>query len=624
MISFTTGTLYNYELASNLLSSEVLSTDDFYLVTSINQESFVDYLIAVGKPFDFWVWFTIICLVFYLGIAFNLVGSHLGKKRPMNGICSILSRFVHITYISIRSFASTDSVDAQENPSLPEKVMVIGFVIFALLIISAYTASVAAFLVSSTSQVDYSSFDAVIRDPNARVCTYPDVATELTNSFPSLNIVRLDGTIFDLLDEINKNDRKCTVTVVPKTHYERAVLQNRAYCKTCGILLDDLILSLDNVIYVSHALGIIADDIIDGINSFVENDEFRRKNQYYLDMLRQVNYEIDNLNKTMTNNSRYLKGGSSKSRDSSLEVTSTSNIVCETDPEEEVHQFNFKQLLFPMSATFFCTTLGLVIYFARKVSSKGWQEYQFRKSHVFGKKSITVKSLEIEEAVLESVIEEMLPHEIMEELDELQVDKDLIIAATDFLPDKTELKKLLLDVKLSVSAKEFRNLMNLNMLDLYNIYRACCNDSKKNVNHIDDKDNPKKKMIEAILRNSKAKSIAFTLDDPDIDTTILLRFERTADDISSEIHSENKIVGNGTGGGYIVNDNDDIGCNNMRSSEVYWQVAGGMSSELRYGDGQTSVPPNEIIANRESENNDIGQHDMRVSKAYWETKLRAK
>ena len=95
-------------------------------------------------------------MMFYLGFAYNTVHKSkndedwLKSKGLRPGV--LCNRAVQVMYVSLRSFASGDVDQRDKSPTKAEKIMISGFVVFTLVIISVYTANLAAFILIDERQ----------------------------------------------------------------------------------------------------------------------------------------------------------------------------------------------------------------------------------------------------------------------------------------------------------------------------------------------------------------------------------------------------------------------------------------------------------------------------------------
>jgi len=134
-------------------ATDAVATDDFYIVSPVTQVPYIETIFSVGMPFSQYAWFGILAMLFLIGISLNIVSKRDNQQEDgcVSNPLKLLSKSLHICFLSLRSFVSGDAVNGSEEPTKAEKIIVIGLVVFSVLIITAYTANAAAFLVMENS-----------------------------------------------------------------------------------------------------------------------------------------------------------------------------------------------------------------------------------------------------------------------------------------------------------------------------------------------------------------------------------------------------------------------------------------------------------------------------------------
>ena len=275
-------------------TNHALAQDDFYLITPIDEQSLWKYIVSVAIPFNGIAWLFIFGLIFFLGFALHFMkADSYSQKYRIKGPCSFCHRITHMIYVSFTSFTAMDVSLSSESTGLPEKIISVGFVVFALLIITSYTASVASALVRSDVILRYSSLEDVARDPLSVVCLYSESVDQMQTVSSGIDVLGINGTVFDILDEISDSKRKCSAAVLPIIHYERAVAMEPDYCDKSRILLDEFMFSFNVVIYFSRDLGQIGIDLLDAVNSFIDTGEYSLLDTKYLNHFRSVDFDLN-------------------------------------------------------------------------------------------------------------------------------------------------------------------------------------------------------------------------------------------------------------------------------------------------------------------------------------------
>lgn len=185
-----------------------------------------------------------------LGVAllfcFALMITNEDKMSKVQSCIDVPRRILNVCYFSFKSIAAAD-LSQDEIPNSSEQILAIGFIIFALIILTAYTGSLAAFLVTEDDQLEYESVSEMLSDLDAQVCAYNEVMVAISNRLPHIDIVPINGTVFDLLDAVDEG--KCNAVVVSSMHYERAVIQETKYCDKLRMIVDDIVVPIPVGIY---------------------------------------------------------------------------------------------------------------------------------------------------------------------------------------------------------------------------------------------------------------------------------------------------------------------------------------------------------------------------------------
>jgi len=91
-------------------------------------------------PFSGLAWVCLVFIVLYMSVGFNIIQkkSMCSKSRPtFRRLCSAV-------YYGVLSFTSGSA--EYESKDLPQRLLTLGFAVFALIILTAYTATMVRFL----------------------------------------------------------------------------------------------------------------------------------------------------------------------------------------------------------------------------------------------------------------------------------------------------------------------------------------------------------------------------------------------------------------------------------------------------------------------------------------------
>lgn len=496
------GPTWDTGAGTTFTKSNALTVDDFYVITPVSSFSLHQYFVAFAIPFRLNAWLGILFLILFLGVTLHIINpTSYHHHKPITGLRSLLHRLMHILYASVRSFATNDITDMKDDkPTLPEKIVAIGFVVFALLIISSYTGAVAAALVTNNRLLRYSSLDDIVLDAESVVCLYPETIDTFQAVVSGVDVIGINSTVVDILDRITDPTEKCSVAILPAVHYERAILLDSSYCANTQILLDSKIFSLSMHLYVSSFLGNTTLELLDAFNSFIDTGEYSKLDNSYLTFLRRSGYDYIEESRA----ERKLHDGSSLN-----ELTNTYyDSLCDSHVAS-TSQLSSLQLLFPFVFTFVCTSIGLILFLCRRLQKKVRRQYRLKQGDAVPALS---EKFHDEETFLMGEIIDMSTNEIIDDLLQRKVDRRAIEEAVDALPARTMLESLLLEERLSKGAKDFSDLKKLSTLRLYEIYKShYLNISDDSIFTFDGLRDPKEHLVEQILSREEAKEAALSL-----------------------------------------------------------------------------------------------------------------
>ena len=432
-------------------------------------------------PFSRNAWAWIVVALLYLSFALAIIGKWGGVKVTSKNACS---RIIYVLFHSIRSCASANVPSSDEQkPSIAEQIIATGFIIFAFTITIAYTATSAAYLVVSNDVIVYPSLVDLLSHTEANVCTYYSSSQALLRKLPTLTIININGTKFDVLDNVKASGGLCDAAILPLNHFQRATSENEAYCSNLKLISDDTIMTLPVKLFVSSRLGEIGREIIDNFNILIASG-------VYDDMSNLERYSV-------YSNTRRLKSSKGSSTSSQLS-TSRNDRICSDSVDEDHIQYTERQLFVPIVTTLVCTTIGLIAFFVSKFKAK-----------LINRDKITPSLLySIERKLLRDKISTMAPGDVLKQLKMLGADSLRIREAMNMLPEKDLLVDLLLDTQISLIHHDFDSLMELELYDLYEI--ASISGVQNLDLAIDDTKIPKEKLIEYVLAHDKAKEMALS------------------------------------------------------------------------------------------------------------------
>ena len=132
---------------------------------------------------------------------------------------------------------------------------IVFFVDMCRIILTAYTATSAAALLTSTP-LAYNSIDDVARSKSAKLCVQSDMKDRLLEAFPEVyaNTVTKDLTALNLLKATtNSSSSECDASILSQLAYDSVVSYDPSLCSQATILLDQVLFSVDVVIVSMHS-----------------------------------------------------------------------------------------------------------------------------------------------------------------------------------------------------------------------------------------------------------------------------------------------------------------------------------------------------------------------------------
>jgi len=165
--------------------------DSFFLIVFKGEdESLLDMLATPFKPFTVGAWFSILGAFLYMAFVVALIQESSRTKDEMNASddkentqSTFSGMLGNALYNGLNSFTRGEVSNASENPSLAERVVIVGFVIFTLIVLTAYTATSAAFMVETSKSSQYGSIDDVL-DDNKKICINVSVQNQFGDLRP--------------------------------------------------------------------------------------------------------------------------------------------------------------------------------------------------------------------------------------------------------------------------------------------------------------------------------------------------------------------------------------------------------------------------------------------------------
>ena len=159
-----------YDTSERQIISSLTTTfysSDFYLFVPEKEGIPLRYMVwSPFKPFSMGAWFMIAFCSIYMAFVMSLIERLKSRRKSKKE--TWIQTLGNLSYISLRSFSSGEPPEPEE-PLFSEKVVMSGYAIFGLIVLTAYTASSAAALVVDNSRAAVSSIDELL-EKNYTAC----------------------------------------------------------------------------------------------------------------------------------------------------------------------------------------------------------------------------------------------------------------------------------------------------------------------------------------------------------------------------------------------------------------------------------------------------------------------
>mmetsp|Transcript_4112 Transcript_4112/g.6269 ORF Transcript_4112/g.6269 Transcript_4112/m.6269 type:complete len:497 (-) Transcript_4112:98-1588(-) len=399
---------------------------------------------------------------------------------------SLCSRVGAVFYTAANSVSGGGVSDVSEDPSNAEKIIVAAFAVSMLIILTAYTAtSAAALVIRDTTK--FKNLEDVVQYPSAKLCIRDILYDSFLSEHPESHSV-LKGRSNKTMEILNMiecdGDDCCDAAIVHEDAYRVATAFNLEYCKRMKMLLDEVLMKVDTVIYISASLNEYATDFIGGLNVLIEAGTY---NELHRDF------------KSLVDNEQILPP------DSSLRWHGNKCPSESDEPDGEELNLGPFQLLFPLCFSMAATTLGLLFHLCTK------------KARVLVQAKVGKElSEDNEDFALRRTIEAMPASKIVKELKSLgTTDHDELSAAVDSLPDKSALVDLMFQSCCSVYSINRNMVYNtLAISELCELMEYCDSvlglKSARITDKMLDDDNIKEKLVRGLMTHPRSRRLALT------------------------------------------------------------------------------------------------------------------
>ena len=404
---------------------------EFYLIVYAKTDSnFYSMLSTPFKPFEGEAWIFIIFIAIYTANAVRIIQkTHVvvyeedeqsdsslrndAKSRSFLGKCI---RYVGFgIFNGVNSFTKGEVTNLSDEPSVAEKVVGCGFAIFGVIVLTAYTATSAAFMINTSRMGEYQNLDEVI-GAGGNICIPNAVYDQFGSMYSSAKDLLIPKkNANEIFDDMASSQRgTCIAAILDLDGFQKALIDDEDNCdkmKVGGVLLTMA-------------------------NAFPINEKYRDDITYVVD-------EGVSLGE-------YFK--SKETAQTTFLSSAECNINGEMyDPGQPIMSIN--QLMAPFFITFLCTSLGLLIVIYESQKSNDLSKKQRIQIEVFNEKERMVhNSYNTDEGLkdddnsldeeLRIDIKSMPISDLLKVMNQIKVHDDIKKQAMNSLPNKTHLQNL--------------------------------------------------------------------------------------------------------------------------------------------------------------------------------------
>ena len=460
-----------------------------------------------------------------MGVVMSIIHNR-SLSRVKISKCKKFSSWTHAIYSSLKSFISGDP-DSGGPLSSAEHVILIGFIIFSVLVLTAFTATATAFLVLNPSNVRYASIYEVIEDENVKVCTSEGVRDDLLYTYPGLSrqlvYPKMEGDTPEIFLEkittMDENNRECDVAIMNSEEYESIILSTGdTYCSNTKIITDERLASIEVVLFFRADLDAVKSQIINEFNRYLEDNRYKLLRDKYHEAFLKANNDLQEVGPFVDE-----AFGSTADEDRNLKAlhyldsgitADTSQSLCQASNGMIGTSFSVEQMSAPFLITFGCTTLGLIIWFSDAVLKQSRLKQRMKKLFRGSYQLSVMEKWYIDESNLKMKYRGQPVENLLNEIYKYDVDEDLVEEAFNQLPDDRALVRLLIQQHVPIEVVEYQNLRKMTTYKLYKALKDCSNTEPKATSEIFSfsdyakRLDAKEELIRRILANPLAKQRA--------------------------------------------------------------------------------------------------------------------
>ena len=495
-------------------SNEVIYSDSFYtdvFFLFVRDAKDDEFRHALVSPFDEYAWMaisvTLLLMIFVLRTIHNCEISRLKKKVE----CSIKSWVAQVCGSVYQTIIGCITLDLKSDKDISRngRIVVLGFIVFSFVAITAYTTALAIQLFKRAVEYEFTSLDDISYSSDKIVCVYDKVSPALRDAHPELlekNIKEMESRTA-LFDDIFDENGECDAIVESFFYYTNLLATNETECMDQDVKMIEAVFSLKVSIEVSPSLGDIGEALIIEMNKHLYIGVHDQLLDYHF--LKLVDYIISD--KAESNDideiSRNLRRGRTRSRVASNSGSRASSGLALVDEDDDLKTYHVLKLVNVINKnhceefdeneknegdSYSIDDLSDAIIFALSCTFLGIIGYLLQTCWLASKKIKMTKNLNQiwtlktwKKKMFACMMEESNPFNIIQFLSSCTDSHQSSMAfddAVNALPDKTKLVNLFLDTILQndIYVKKIIKLEKLSVVELFDIYHQDLDISLKN------------------------------------------------------------------------------------------------------------------------------------------------
>ena len=228
-----------------------------------------EYFLYPFTPFSPDAWLLIAVAMIYMAWAIRFIKAYTKNSLKMDDEKKnlfTLRSIGHAFYDGINSMTTGGVAHVSEQPSIPEKLVVSGFAVFALVVLTAYTATSAAVMIDDQGET-YNNLQEVI-DKGKNICLREAIAETFLSLYPQFsrfdddtggkNKIRAFTSNEEMFSYVDEDSNACIGVIIDIDGLAKLQADYYTYCEYARV--GEVLMSVMNSIPVSPSnYGMYAD-----------------------------------------------------------------------------------------------------------------------------------------------------------------------------------------------------------------------------------------------------------------------------------------------------------------------------------------------------------------------------